>query len=114
MRSGDSVRLVAADRAARRIVMFERAEGGEWEVVDRLRLSGVEPAAVYAGAFSGDSSPGLLVLSSDAMGIVRLAGDRVAMRTVASWRADSDRRLDHDLEAGDVNGDGYTDLVVLD
>ena len=29
-------------------------------------------------------------------------------------RADSDRRLDHDLEAGDVNGDGYADVIVLD
>ena len=107
-------RLVAADKSSRRLVMFERDETGAWDVADRVRVSGVEPASIFSGAFSGDGQPNILVLSNDAMGIVRLAGERIAMETIGSWRADSDRRLDHDLESGDLNGDGYTDMVVLD
>src|SRR5690606_5105155 len=100
---GGEARLIAADRASRRLVIFERDGDGEWAVVDRVRISGVEPASIFAGAFSGDGEPGILVLSGDAMGIVRFGGERVVMEPVASWRADSDRRLDHDLEAGDLN-----------
>jgi hypothetical protein len=114
MHDGDEQRLVAADKSSRRLVMFERDDAGAWDVADRVRVSGVEPASIYSGAFSGDGQPNILVLSSDAMGIVRLAGDRIAMQPVGSWRADSDRRLDHDLESGDLNSDGFTDLVVLD
>jgi hypothetical protein len=114
MHDGDGQRLVAADKSSRRLVMFERDDTGAWDVADRVRVSGVEPASIYSGAFSGDGQPNILVLSSDAMGIVRLAGDRIAMQPIGSWRADSDRRLDHDLESGDLNSDGFTDLVVLD
>lgn len=114
MSDAGKTRLLAADKASRRIVAFAKDEHGAWTAVDRVRISGVEPTSIYAGSFSGDSQPNLLVLSSDAMGIVRLGGQRIAMDPVASWRADSDKRLDHDLEAGDLNSDGYTDLVVLD
>ncbi len=106
--------MLAADRASRRVVVFRRDDAGAWMAADRVRVSGVEPQSIYAGAFSGDGQPNVMVLSNDAIGIVRLGGERIAMEPVASWRADSDKRLDHDLEDGDLNSDGYTDLVVLD
>ena len=111
---GRGPRMLAADRASRRVVVFRRDDQGVWAAADRVRVSGVEPQSIYAGAFSGDGQPNVMALSNDAIGIVRLGGERIAMEPVASWRADSDRRLDHDLEAGDLNSDGHTDLVVLD
>lgn len=113
VRDGASTRIVAADRAARRLVAFQKS-GDAWAVADRMRLAGVEPVSVFAGSFSGDSQPNILALSPDAMGIVRFGGDRIVAETIASFRADSDKRVDHDLESGDLNSDGYTDLVVLD
>jgi hypothetical protein len=96
------------------VVVFRRDAQGVWTAADRVRVSGVEPQSIYAGAFSGDGQPNVMALSNDAIGIVRLGGERIAMEPIASWRADSDKRLDHDLEDGDLNSDGYTDLVVLD
>lgn len=110
---GSGARLVAADRAARRLVVFEK-HNDAWRVADRMRLAGVEPASIFAGSFSGDAQPNLLALSGEAMGIVRFGGTRIVANAVAGFRADSDRRIDHDLEAGDINSDGFTDLVVLD
>lgn len=113
LKEGSRTRLVAADRAARRLVVFEK-QGDDWRVVDRMRLAGVEPASIFAGSFSGDAQPNLLALSGEAMGIVRFGGTRIAAENIAGFRADSDRRIDHDLEAGDINSDGFTDLIVLD
>ena len=39
---------------------------------------------------------------------------QVTLADIASYRADDEDRIEHEIEAGDINGDGYTDLVVLD
>jgi hypothetical protein len=106
--------IVAADRANDRLVVMARDERGVWDVVDLLRLGGIEARAVYAGSFAGDGEPNVLGVSEDAFALVRFAGTRAALEEFAAYRSDEDDRLEHEIEAGDVNGDGYVDLVVLD
>ncbi len=43
-----------------------------------------------------------------------MEGDRISLNEIQSWRTDSDRRVQHELAVGDVNGDGYSDMVSLD
>ena len=105
--------IVASDKTGKRLVVMRRADGA-WKVVDRLRLTGFEPKALHAGAFSGDGQPNLLCISDDGFGVVRLAGARVALQEFASWRSDSDSRLEHEIGVGDLNSDGLQDMAVLD
>lgn len=112
-RAGGPPTLLASDRAGQRLLTIRRGEQG-WSVVGDLRLQGFPAGPISAGVFTGDGRAGVLALSEDAFAVVRLGGERPTLDTVAVFRSDSEDRLEHEIECGDVNGDGYLDLVVLD
>lgn len=105
--------VVVSDKEAGRLVTMERRDGA-WGVVDRMRLTGFDPRALHAGAFAGDGQPNILALSDDAFGVIRLGGARAALEEFAAWRSDEKDRLEHEMTSGDLNSDGFVDLVVLD
>jgi hypothetical protein len=115
--SGVAPTLVAADSANKRLVMI-RSSGasgvGSWSAETTLRLAGVDPGRIFAGRFTGDGEPSILALSDDAFAIIRLTGGAATLEPVVVFRNDNENRLEHEITAGDINGDGYTDLVVLD
>jgi len=106
-------RIAAADKANERLIIMSRGDDG-WIVDRKLRLSGIDVNAIAAGSFTGDGSPGIVCFSPDAFGVVRLGGQRLALEEFAAYRSDADDRLEHEMEVGDVNGDGFVDLIVLD
>ena len=110
----DGPSIVAADSANRRLVVIGKDEQGVWEPVDRLRLTGFDLGALRAGSFTGDREPSVVCLGDDSFALVRFAGRRVSLEEVAAWRSDEEERVEHEIEVGDVNNDGYVDLVVLD
>ena len=114
-RDGQPPLIVAADKGGRNLVLMGRAEEtGAWDVVDKLHLSGFDLGAIRAGSFTGDGEQNILCLAPDAFAVVRLSGDRLVLDEVAAYRSDSEDRLEHEMEVGDVNGDGFVDLIVLD
>ncbi len=110
----DGQAIVAADSANRRLVIISKDEEGVWEPADRLRLSGFDLGALRAGSFTGDSEPSVVCLADDSFALVRFAGRRLGLEEFAAWRSDEEDRMEHEIEVGDVNGDGYVDLIVLD
>jgi hypothetical protein len=105
--------VVGADSANNRLIFFARDDEGQWGVRHRIRVLGFPAGRVASGRFAGES-PGILAFSDDGFAIVRLSGERAALEQVAAYRPDAEDRLEHEMEAGDVNGDGYVDAVVLD
>ena len=112
-RAGETF-VVATDRGNRRLILTGRDAENAWVVTDKIRLTGFDLGPIRAGAFGGDTEPTILVRSTDGFAIVRLAGDVVALEEVSAFRSDEDDRLEHEIEVGDVNSDGFLDLVYLD
>jgi len=110
----DAGRLVASDSGGGRLLVIGRDTIGDLAVLDRIHLLGFSVGAIRAGAFGGDGQPGVLCLGDESFALVRLGGQRAALHQFAVWRSDDEDRVEHEIEVGDINADGYVDLVVLD
>lgn len=106
--------LAAADRENDRIVLLARNGDNRWQESDSLMVRGFEFDTIHAADFSDDGRDEILAVGDAGFAIVQLAGDRVALREVQSWRTSEDRRVQHELTIGDINGDGFADMVSLD
>lgn len=108
-------RIVAADRENSRLVMMGKDKDGDgWKENETINVRGFKFSNIYAGSFSGDGQKNVLAIGENGFAVVRLAGDRYALNLDDSWRTDKEQRLQHELATGDVNGDGFTDMVSLD
>ena len=106
--------IVASDEKNNRLVLMSRGEDGAWGVTGSLLMTGFDLGAIRAGALLGDDEPNIMALSDSSFAVVRLSGERVTLDEFAAYRSDEDDRLEHEMEVGDINADGYTDLIVLD
>ncbi|MDP7070003.1 MAG: VCBS repeat-containing protein [Phycisphaerales bacterium] len=106
--------LVAADKDNDRILVFAADKDGEdWHQSETLRIRGFTPGPLAAGQFSGNV-PGVLTVGEDGFAVIPLGGTRRALKETASWRSSLDDHVPHELAVGDVNSDGYGDMVALD
>jgi len=105
---------VASDKANGRLLVFGLNEARRWVLREKIRVLGFPLGGIRAGAFGGNGQPSILCLSDDAFALVRLGGERPSLTEFAAYRADAENRVEHDLVSGDLNGDGFTDVVVLD
>ncbi|MCA9297619.1 MAG: VCBS repeat-containing protein, partial [Phycisphaerales bacterium] len=101
--------LVAMDVGNERLVRVERDGQGIWRESRSVRVPGFVPAEIHAGVFGG-----ILGVASDSFAVMSLEGEGMTLDEVAVHRSESESRFEHFITSGDVNGDGYTDLVVLD
>jgi hypothetical protein len=106
-------RIVAADRENGRLIYFEKRDG-RWSQVDSIDIRGFRFDSIMAGAFSGDGQDNILAVGDDGFAVIRLGGDRLGLKEVAAWRTDVERRRQHEMLAGDINDDGFMDIVALD
>lgn len=106
--------LVAADRENATLAVFAKDSAGKWTQSDEHPVTGFKFGPVRAGNFSGGTSEDVLLVGDDGFAIARLDGGRLALEEVANFRADRIQQVDHEVIAGDVNGDGFLDLVTLD
>lgn len=106
--------IAASDTGSDLLILMSRDNAGAWRIADKLRTPGLRTTGLRAGSFTGDGAPNILALTEDSFAVIRLAGERVTLDEFAVYRSDDEDRYEHDLTFGDVNGDGYMDMVVLD
>ncbi len=113
-------RIVAADKENDRLVIMGRSDevrpgaGLSWRETESVNVTGLEFDSIHAGAFFGDGEPNILAIGNDGFAGIRLSGDRVVLKALATWRSDEPRRRHHELSTGDLNSDGFMDLISLD
>ncbi|MDA0802637.1 MAG: VCBS repeat-containing protein [Planctomycetota bacterium] len=107
-------RLAALDKENSAILLFDRGPDGAWSTTESLPTGDGTFLSMRAGQLSGADGDALLLVGSDAFGVMAFGGSRPKLDTVASWRSDSTARVPHELISGDINADGFTDLVALD
>ncbi len=107
-------RLIVADSANKRLKMFARDADGEWGPNGAVTVSGAGLGRIVAGSFDGRGGPGVLAIGDGGVAHALLSGERWTLHELGAHRNDEDDRLEHEIAVGDVNGDGFTDLVVLD
>ncbi|MSR41917.1 MAG: VCBS repeat-containing protein [Phycisphaerales bacterium] len=105
--------LIAGDKENSQLVVFAQAEG-KWSQSDALTVGGFKFGPIRTGAFSGGSSTDVLLIGDDGFAVARLTGNRVTLEERGSRRGDRPNQLDHELASGDVNNDGFLDLLSLD
>ncbi len=106
-------KVAVVDAAGRRVVLLERRDGA-WAEAKAVYYEGMDIRMLYAGSFSGSGEPDLLCVGDEGFAVLRFTGDAIKLAQVGVYRNDNDDRLEHEITAGDVNADGFTDLVVLD
>lgn len=106
--------VVVADAGHGRLLSLRPDEDGVWDVRETVAVSGASLGAILAGPVGGDGRPAVLSIADDSVGLIRLAGQRVELDTFASHRAEAEDRQEHRLAVGDVNDDGFVDIVTLD
>lgn len=112
---GAAAQVVATDRANGRVLVLARTSAGEPLTLSaRLRVRGFPLAGVWCGAFGGSDEAAILCTNEEGFALVRLSGQRAELSEFAAYRAESERRVEHELEVGDVNADGHVDVIVLD
>ncbi len=107
-------RVVAGDRDGARALVFARGTDGRWDQAESIEIPGFKFSQLVAGKFAGDGNDGLLAVGEDSFALVRLGGERIVLDAVGTWTSDDPRQVPHELVPGDVNGDGFMDVTVLD
>ncbi|MCH2148794.1 MAG: VCBS repeat-containing protein [Phycisphaerales bacterium] len=107
-------RIIVADEENNRLVIFTADESGTWSETESLTVRGFPLGAIAGGQFTGDDTDSILAFGDEGFAVIRLEGQRRSLAEVDSWRTDEERRQYYQLVSGDLNADGYIDMVSLD
>ena len=108
--------LLVADKENDRLLIMnsENDTTGPWSEKEAISVRNFDFGPIYSGSFAGSGDADVLAIGKSGFAVIRLSGDRYSLKEANTWRTDEERRMQHELSVGDVNADGYTDMVSLD
>ncbi len=106
--------IYVADKENERIIRLVPDQDGVWGESDSLFVHGYKLGPMYIGDFTSDGVEDILAIGAAGFAVIQVSGNRIALNETASWRSEHDHRVQHEIAIGDVNSDGFTDLITLD
>ena len=94
--------------------MKKQDKSNQRKEADSLFVHGYNLGPIYTGDFTGDGMHDIISIGDAGFAIIQLYGPRISLSEIQSWRSDNDRRVQHELATGDINSDGFIDMVSLD
>ena len=108
---GDEIVLVDTGVKKLRILRQEGMVYRPWKEIDPGSL---QYSSMLTADLNSDGAEDLVVLGSQQFGVLYCGVAQVSLKEVASFESSRDKAFPADVITGDINGDGQTDLTMID
>jgi len=105
------VALVDTGVGKLRLMQRKDAVYQSWKEID---LGDISFQQSQVADLNGDQRPDLLLFAADQLAVLYAGGTAPALEEVASFESTLEKTFLSDVVAGDLNGDGVTDLALID
>ena len=105
--------IALVDAGVKKLRVLRRGETGysQWKEID---IGDFPFKALKVADFNGDKRDDLLLFGADKFAVLYAGAAAPALKELASFESQLEKIYPTDVLAGDVNGDGKTDLVLTD
>ena len=111
---GDGVReIVLLDRSSKSLLFLSKKDG-VYRPDGTLSIGPINFQGLHVADLNGDGRDDLLIAGSDRFAVLQTGQKGLRLKTIASYESKRNEARLSDLAAGDVNGDGVTDVVFVD
>ena len=108
---GDEIVLADAGVKKLRVLRRENTVYRPWKEIDPGTL---QATTMLTADLNSDGSEDLIVLGSQQLGVLYSSVAQASLKEVATFESSRPKAFPADIIAGDINGDGQTDLTMID
>ncbi|MEY3175755.1 MAG: hypothetical protein RLZZ436_3669 [Planctomycetota bacterium] len=108
---GDEIVLVDTGVRKLRVLRQEGMVFRPWKEIDPGSL---QYSSMFTADLNSDGSEDLVVLGSQQFGVLYCGVAQASLKEVATFESSRDKAFPADVIVGDINGDGQTDLTMID
>ena len=105
--------IALVDGGLRKLRVLRKMDGSyqSWKEID---IGDFQLKSLKVADFNGDKKDDLVLFGADKFAILFAGGQSPALKELASFESQLDKVYPTDVVAGDLNGDGHTDLAMTD
>ena len=111
--SDGQAEIVLVDSGIRKLRILRRS-GGLYRPWQEVELGDFKFKSATVTDLNGDGDDDLLLFCNQRLSILYSGQSGFELKEIASWEPDRDDAYPSDVITGDINGDGATDLTVID